>query len=182
MNDAHLHMLVNHFPIIGLFFGFLILLFGIIKDNTTLKSTAYIIFIFCMIMGKISMMTGDKAEHAVEDMTGFSHVYIHEHEEAAELLMIPLYVLGVTSIFGLVSIVKKRGNQKFVSICILLIAAICLFFSKGVGTTGGEIRHTEIRENAIINKSSDVNEAPEATVAPEAPEAKKAAEVSDDNH
>ena len=53
MNDAHLHMLVNHFPIIGLFFGFLILLFGIIKVNVTLKSTAYIIFIFCMIMGQI---------------------------------------------------------------------------------------------------------------------------------
>ena len=173
MNDAHLHMLVNHFPIIGLFFGFFILLFGIIKDNSTLKSTAYIIFIFCMIMGKVSMMTGDKAEHSVEDMAGFSHDYIHEHEEAAELFMKPLYILGLVSVFGLVSIIKKRGNQKFVSICILLIAAICLFLSKNVGTTGGEIRHTEIRENDLINS------VPEA---PNAPEAKEAPEVSDDNH
>ena len=110
MNDAHLQMLVNNFHIIGLFFGFLILLFGIIKVNVTLKSTAYIIFIFCMIMGKVSMMTGDKAEHAVEDLTGFSHDYIHEHEEAAELFMKPLYVLGLVSIFGLVSVVKKRSS------------------------------------------------------------------------
>lgn len=163
MNDAHLHMLINHFPIIGLFFGFLILLFGIIKNNSTLKSTAYIIFIFCTIMGKVSMMTGDKAEHAVEDMAGFSHDYIHEHEEAAELFMKPLYILGVTSIFGLVSIVKKRGNQKFISICIVLIAAICLFLSKNVGTTGGEIRHTEIRENATDGNASEPNKANENT-------------------
>lgn len=167
MNDAHLHMLVNHFPIIGLFFGFLILLFGIIKDNATLKSTAYIIFIFCMIMGKVSMMTGDKAEHAVEDLTGFSHDYIHEHEEAAELFMKPLYVLGLFSIFGLFSVVKKRGNQKIVSFCVLLIAAISLFLSKGVGTTGGEIRHTEIRENTNNSNASGVD---------------KAAENGDDNH
>lgn len=163
MNDAHLHMLVNHFPIIGLFFGFLILLFGIIKGNATLKSTAYIIFIFCMIMGKVSMMTGDKAEHAVEEMAGFSRDYIHEHEEAAELFMKPLYVLGLVSIFGLVSVVKKRSSEKIVSICALLIAAICLFLSKGVGTTGGEVRHTEIRENTSKSNASEGNIEAETT-------------------
>ncbi|SEP62436.1 hypothetical protein [Flavobacterium urocaniciphilum] len=148
MNEAHLHMVVNHFPIIGLFFGFFILLFGIIKKNSSLKSTAYIIFISCMILGKISMMTGDKAEHAVEEMAGFSHDYIHEHEEAAELFMKPIYLLGLLSIFGLVGISKNRKSEKIVSFCVLGIAAICLFLSKEVGTSGGEIRHTEIRENA----------------------------------
>lgn len=158
MNEAHLHMLVNHFPIIGLFFGFLILLAGIIKNNATLKSTAYVIFIFCTIMGKISMITGDKAEHLVEDMTGFSHDYIHEHEEAAELFMKPLYVLGLVSVFGLVALSKKRENEKFVSICAILITAICLFLSKNTGTSGGEIRHTEIRENTNVSNASEQNE------------------------
>lgn len=167
MNEAHLHLLVNHFPIIGLFFGFFILLFGIIKRNETLKKAAFIIFIFCTVMGKISMMTGDKAEHRVEDMTGFSHDYIHEHEEAAEFFMKPLYVLGLVSIFGLFSIAKKRSSEKIVSICAVLIAAICLFLSKNVGTSGGEIRHTEIRE-----KSNDSN----------ALEQNKATESNDDNH
>ncbi|MBC5834165.1 hypothetical protein G6N05_04640 [Flavobacterium sp. F372] len=163
MNDAHLHMVVNHFPIIGLFFGLLILLFGIIRNNGTLKSTAYIIFIFCMIMGKVSMMTGDKAEHAVEEMAGFSHDYIHEHEEAAELFMKPLYVLGIVSIFGFVTVAKKRSSEKIVSICALLIAAICLFLSKDVGTTGGEIRHTEIRENTSNSNASEGNAETETT-------------------
>lgn len=94
------------------------------------------------------MMTGDKAEHAVEEMAGFSHDYIHEHEEAAELFMKPIYLLGLLSIFGLVGISKNRKSEKIVSFCVLGIAAICLFLSKEVGTSGGEIRHTEIRENA----------------------------------
>ena len=44
----------------------------------------------------------------------------------------------------------------------LLIAAICLFLSKGVGTTGGEVRHTEIRENGSNTSSSEVNESEES--------------------
>ena len=153
MNDAHLHLFINHFPIIGLFFGFLILLFGIIKNNSILKSTAYVIFIFCMIMGKVSMMTGDKAEHKVEKMAEFSHDYIHEHEEAAELFMKPLYILGITAAFGLFSLAKKRSYERFFSITIILIAAICLFLSKDVGVSGGEIRHIEIRENTNKNNT-----------------------------
>lgn len=147
MNEAHFHMLVNHFPIIGLFFGFTILVVGILKKNTALRKTAYFIFLFCMIMGKITMMTGDKAEHYVENLPGFSHDYIHEHEEAAELFMKPLYLLGLISIFGLVGLYKTRKSEKLVSYCVLGLAAISLFLSKNAGTTGGEIRHTEIREN-----------------------------------
>lgn len=158
MNDAHLHMLVNHFPIIGLFFGFLILLFGIIKNNSVLRTTAYFIFIFCMIMGKISMFTGEKAEHSVEELAGFSHDFIHEHEEAAELFMKPLYILGLVSIFGLVGISKKRNSEKIVSYCAVVLAAICLFLSKNAGTTGGEIRHIEIRENSADSLKSGHSE------------------------
>lgn len=149
MNGAHFHLLVNHFPIIGLFFGFFILLFGIIKKNTTLKSTAYIIFIFCMIMGKISMMTGDKAEDVTEKITEIIHEDIHVHADKASIFMKPLYILGLVSIFGLVGIAKKRESEKIVSYCAILIAAICMFLSKDVGTSGGEIRHSEIKESNV---------------------------------
>ena len=88
MNEAHIHMLVNHFPIIGLFFGLGVLLFGVVKKNLTLKSTAYVMLIICVIFGQLAMMTGDKAEHFVEDLPGFTHKIIHEHEEAAEAFMI----------------------------------------------------------------------------------------------
>lgn len=155
MNDVHLHLLVNHFPIIGLFFGFLILLFGILKNNPTLKSTTYIIFIFCTIMGKISMMTGGKAAQMTKTIEEISRDHIRTHAGDASLFMKPLYILGLVSIFGLVSIVKKRESEKFVSYCVILIAAICMFLSKNVGTSGGEIRHIEIRENTNISSASE---------------------------
>ncbi|RXR19002.1 hypothetical protein EQG63_06040 [Flavobacterium amnicola] len=151
MNDAHYHMLVNHFPIIGLFFGIAILVFGILKRNALLINTAYIIFIFCMIMGKITMMTGDKAEHFVENINGFSHDLIEEHEETAEGFMKIMYALGCASALGLYVDYKKHKKALLFSFLVLIIAVVAIILSGPVGTSGGEIRHTEIRKGDTIS-------------------------------
>ena len=156
MNDAHLHMVVNHFPIIGLFFGIGILAFGIIKKQTILINTAYVIFIFCMIMAKATMMTGEGAEEIVEEL-GISHDIIHEHEELAETFMKILYVLGILSILGLVANLKKHSKAAIISYVVLVLAIGSAVLSKSVGTSGGEIRHTEIREKANIGNASEAN-------------------------
>src|SRR5574343_58663 len=121
MNEAHIHMLVNHFPIIGLFFGLGVLLFGVVKKNLTLKSTAYVMLIICVIFGQLAMMTGDKAEHFVEDLPGSTHKIIHEHEEAAEAFMIPMYILGLVSIVGLYAQSKKLSFEKWISYLALVL-------------------------------------------------------------
>lgn len=155
MNEAHIHMLVNHFPIIGLFFGLGVLLFGVVKKNLTLKSTAYVMLIICVIFGQLAMMTGDKAEHFVEDLPGFTHKIVHKHEEAAEAFMIPMYILGLVSIVGLYAQSKKLSFEKWISYLALVLGVVCIFLSKNAGTTGGEIRHTEIRENGSTIYNSD---------------------------
>lgn len=153
MNQAHLHMVFNHFPIIGLFFGIGILAFGIFKKHTILVNTAYVMFIFCMIMAKATMMTGEGAEEIVEEL-GISHDIIHNHEEVAETFMKVLYALGILSILGLVANFKKHAKASIVSYVVLVLAIGAAVLSKSVGTSGGEIRHTEIRENANINNAS----------------------------
>ncbi|MES2811138.1 MAG: hypothetical protein V4670_01600 [Bacteroidota bacterium] len=160
MNDAHLHMLVNHFPIIGLFFGIAILSFGMFKRNALLINVAYIIFIFCMIMGKISMMTGDKAEHFIENMAGFSHELIEEHEETAEGFMKIMYLLGLTSALGLYVDYKKHKKALLFSFLVMTIAGVAIVLSGPVGTSGGEIRHSEIRSEPVskaIENNSEQN-------------------------
>ena len=156
MNDAHLHMVFNHFPIIGLFFGIGILAYGIIKKQAILVNTAYVMFIVCMIMAKATMMTGEGAEEIVEEL-GISHDLIHEHEEIAETFMKVLYALGILSILGLVANVKKHEKASFFSYVVIILAIGSAVLSKNVGTSGGEIRHTEIRENANINSTKEVN-------------------------
>ena len=50
MTDAHLHLIVNHFPIIRTIIGLGILITGILIKNNIVKNTAYVIFIFSAIL------------------------------------------------------------------------------------------------------------------------------------
>lgn len=146
MNDAHLHMLVNHFPIIGSIFGLGILITGLTLRNDILKNTAYVLFIISAVFGFFSMSTGEGAEGLVEEMESVGHHIIHEHEEIAEKFILVMYATGIFSILSLITSIKKHKLAKICAIITLILAIAAVVLAKNVGTTGGEVRHTEIRE------------------------------------
>lgn len=148
MNDAHLHMVVNHFPIIGIILGFGVLIAGLIFKNNSVKNTAYSLFIVGAIFAFASMATGEGAEEIAEKLPDVTKQIIHEHEEMAEKLAIVLYLLGAVSIVGLYLNFKNHSKAKLVSFLAIVIAAVGVFLAQQTGTTGGEVRHTEIRADS----------------------------------
>lgn len=158
MNDAHLHLLVNHLPIIGTIFGLGILIAGIVFKNNAVKNVSYVIFIVAAIFAAVSMSTGEGAEELVEDMPSVGKQIIHEHEEIAEKLAIVLYILGAVSLLGLYTNIKNHSKSKLTSFLILVIALVGVVLAKSVGTSGGEIRHTEIRANGQSAQSTETED------------------------
>ena len=156
MNDAHLHMVVNHFPIIGTILGLGILIAGIVLKNNSVKNTAFALFIVAAIFAAFSMGTGEGAEELVEDMPSVGKKIIHEHEEMAEKLALVLYLLGLISIVGLYMNIKNKAKANLVSYLALVVAVAGVFLAQKTGTTGGEIRHTEIRakQDACCEKAT----------------------------
>ena len=148
MNDAHLHMVVNHFPIIGTIFGLGILISGLILKNNSVKIVAYSLFTIAALFTALSMSTGEGAEELVEDMPNIGKQIIHEHEELAEKLALVLYAIGALSLVSIYFSIKKISLLKYTTIVTLLLAVISVFLAQKVGTSGGEIRHTEIRANS----------------------------------
>lgn len=151
MNDAHWHLVVNHFPIIGSIFGLGILISGLVLKNRTTVNTAYIIFIVSALFAFASMATGEGAEEMVEDLPTVGHEIIHEHEELAEKFALVLYLLGAVSIAGLVMNIRQHAKAKMVSILALVLGLVAVYLGKTTGTSGGEVRHTEIRAEATQN-------------------------------
>ena len=145
MNEAHLHMVVNHFPIIGGIFGTGILLAGLILKNESSKRVAYFILITSSIFTFASMFTGEGAEELVENIPYIGHHIIHEHEEIAEKFALLMYATGLFSLLSLFASFKNKSWNKIVAFCTLIAAIISVILAKNVGTSGGEIRHTEIR-------------------------------------
>jgi uncharacterized membrane protein len=156
MNEAHLHLLVNHFPIIGTIFGLGILITGMLLKNNSVKNTAYILFIIAAVFSAFSMGTGEGAEELVEDLPNIGKQIIHEHEEIAEKFAIIMYATGLLGLLSLYTSIKNHKLAKTISFITLILALFAAFFAKSVGTTGGEIRHTEIRANsgAIPNENA----------------------------
>lgn len=162
MNDAHLHMVVNHFPIIGTIFGLGILITGIVMKKNVIKNVAYVLFCISAIFGFASMFTGEGAEEIAENLPSVTDQIIHEHEEMAEKLALVLYVLAGISLVGLFLNLRNHAKANLVSYFAFVVALVAVFFGKQTGTTGGEVRHTEIRANATVGNNLEANTTVEA--------------------
>lgn len=151
MDNVHLHLVLNHFPIIGLAIGISVLLFGFLLKKEQIRATALGIFIFSALMAIAANYTGEGAEHAVENLQGISESYIETHEDAAEVFLIMMLVLGGVSLITLLLAIKKMKLAIYGYILVSLIALATVFAAKDVGISGGEIRHTEIRVDGKVN-------------------------------
>lgn len=148
MNDAHLHLVVNHFPIVGVVLGFGTLLTGLILKNNTVKNVSYGLFIVTALLAFASVSTGGDAVGMVKNMPDVTKPIIQEHAELAEKFAFVLYFLALVAIVGLYSNIKNVSMAKWISFVALIVAGIAVYISKDVGNTGGEVRHTEIRSDS----------------------------------
>jgi hypothetical protein len=94
------------------------------------------------------MGTGEGAEELVEDLPNIGKQIIHEHEEIAEKFAIIMYATGLLALLSLYTSITSHRLAKSISFITLALALLAAVFAKSVGTTGGEIRHTEIRANS----------------------------------
>ena len=150
MDELHLHLVVNHLPIIFPIVGVIILLIGIITKSDVSKRNAYIVFILGAVASVAAMATGEGAEDAIENIQGVSENLMHRHEEAAEIFAGMSYFLGVISLLGLLTSYRNFSVDKLMPVTIVIVAGISLYFAQEDGRTGGEIRHAEIRSAANI--------------------------------
>jgi uncharacterized membrane protein len=147
MNGAHWHLVVNHLPIIFPIVGVIVMITGLISKSEAVKRMALMIFICGALTAIAAMNTGESAEEVVENINGVTENFIESHEETAETFALLSYILGGISLLGLWASLKQKTFTSLISISTLGFAFVVLFFAKQTGTTGGEIRHTEIRPN-----------------------------------
>jgi uncharacterized membrane protein len=145
MNQAHFHLMVNHLPIILPIAGVIVLVGGMFVRSEIVKRMAYLLFTIGAVAAFSAMASGEGAEEVAENLAGVTENYIHEHEEKAEVFALVSYILGALSLVGLWASWKGKGFAKLLSFFILALSLVVLFLGKQTGTSGGEIRHTEIR-------------------------------------
>lgn len=141
MNEAHLHLLLNHTPILGSLFGLLVLAVGVATGSNPVIRTGLFTLLGAALLCLPTQLTGEGAEEVVEKLPGISHQLIQAHEEAAEL---GFWALELTGVFALLALLRPQREQLFI---LLTLAGALISFAllARAGNLGGQIRHTEIR-------------------------------------
>jgi len=144
VNLAHLHLLLNHFPIIGTIVGVGLFLFSLVGKNDDLKRAGLIIFAVMALLSLPTFFSGVGAEGAIEKLPGVSEVLINRHEGAATLALLFMEITGALSLVGLWHSHEFSRPARWNVVTVLLFSLITVALMARVGTTGGDVRHPEI--------------------------------------
>ncbi len=145
MNDAHFHLVTNHFPILVPILGLVVLLLGFTFRSEVIKRVAYFIFILGAASTVAAFSSGEGAEEVLEHM-GADHRMIHEHEEMAETFAMLSYALGLLSLLALFASWKKMKMATIAGVVVLLFSGVVIYMGRQTGMTGGHIKHEEARD------------------------------------
>jgi hypothetical protein len=149
MDATRIHLTITHFPVFGLFLGFAVLLYGMIRKDRGVKIVSHAIIIISIVGGLIAFQTGESAEERVENVTGIIEDTIEEHEESAEITILFFYGLGALTLASLYSELKSKWYSKQMVIVVMACTALTFSFVAWTASLGGKIRHTEINNKSV---------------------------------
>ncbi|MBU6325635.1 MAG: hypothetical protein KJS92_09120 [Bacteroidetes bacterium] len=158
MNGAHIHLILNHLPIVGMVFATLTLLAGFLLKNITVKQTALGLFVLTAITALPAYFTGEGAEEMIEGIPGVSHQDIHHHEDEGKIFLIVSILTGILALATLWLERRKNALSNMAYVGVFLAAGASLVMGQKTGSSGGEIRHTEIRSGASVTPGAEEEE------------------------
>lgn len=145
MNEVQYHLMMNHFPIIVPVIALMVLLGGYIFRSDMVKRTALALFVFGALSTFPAMFTGDRAEDLAQNLPEVTKEVIERHEEIAEQFAFIHYGLGILALAGLWASWKNHRFANLIIFAVLIFSLVSIVQGRKAGTSGGEIRHTEIR-------------------------------------
>jgi uncharacterized membrane protein len=146
MNTAHLHLMFNHLPIVGLGFAILLNIIAIILKNQELRKLSCWFYILIGLLAVLPIITGDGAHEILKTYPGISSDAIEYHETWAYVFFYGLMLNCVLAIGALWFSRKNPDLMKKLSIAMLIVALVLIIFAYQAGTTGGKMRHPEIEQ------------------------------------
>jgi len=144
INPAHIHLALNHVPVLGVLFGTILLAMGLWRRNDTIRRTSLVVLLLTGAAAGAVYLTGEPAEELIENAAGVSEKRIERHEDAAAVATSGAALLG-----GGALVLLRRARRTGLMSSRLLVAIFGLALLTTVlmawtANLGGQIRHSEI--------------------------------------
>jgi uncharacterized membrane protein len=155
INWAHVHLMINHVPVIGLSGTLLLLIYALVRQSEEVMMASFGALVLIALMTIAVFFTGQAAEDVVKNIPGVTESYIGRHEESADLSLTGIEVSGALALVGLFSRHRKGSIPKWNVFAVLVTLCLSAGLVLYTANLGGEIRHTEIRSTASVVQTHD---------------------------
>ncbi|HKH90403.1 MAG TPA: hypothetical protein VKA54_01305 [Gemmatimonadaceae bacterium] len=148
MSTVHIHLLLNHVPVIGAVIGLALLGVAILRRSDELARVTFWLYALLGAASVVVYLTGEPAEEAVENLAGVSKALIEQHEESALVATIAMGAAGALALLATFVFRRKAIPRPVVGggfVMALLITGLMGY----TANLGGQIRHTEISAGAV---------------------------------
>lgn len=155
MDALHIHLLLNHFPVIGTIIGIGLLLIGFTRKSDEIRRVSLGVFFVIALLTIPVYLTGEPAEERVEKSVGVSKSIMEQHEDTALPALIAMELTGFVALIGLVLLFRKSNLARWNVVAVLVLSLITFGLMARTANLGGQIRHQEIRSgNAVTNNET----------------------------
>ena len=143
MNFDHLHLVLNHVPIIGFFTGVGLFVASLMEHNQDLRRSSLIIFAVVALITIPTFVSGVGADRTIAGEAGVSEALIRRHEGAAMLGLWFVMATGAAALMVLWRSQRPGGPSRANLATVLVLAIVASILMGRTGSTGGDIRHPE---------------------------------------
>jgi len=150
MNLVHVHLWLNHLPILGTMIALAIFALSLVVDHDEMKQAGLALFAFIALFAIPAYMSGNAASDVIKNNSAVPMDLIQAHQGSALVAFIFMELTGAVALFGLFRFSRTQKNPwmerpgKVTLFVVLLLAVATSGLMAVAGNTGGEIRHAEI--------------------------------------
>lgn len=148
LSPAHLHLFLNHIPILGTFALVVLLGLGLFRRSDELLKLGLSATVILALFTFAVRQSGHSAEHQLEHESWFDEDRVEEHEELADA---GFYIMLAVSAVALIARWRARGERPASRAWSGMVVAGLLAAGGVFGAAaleGGQIRHEELRSTA----------------------------------
>jgi len=155
-NVVHIHLLLNHFPIIGTIIGLGLFLIALIGRSEDLQRASLVVFLGMALITMPTFMSGSAAQDAIKYLPGVPVALITAHLNASLLAYVFIEITGAFAWFGLWEYRRNGQLGRATLTTVLLLSVVTIVLMSNAGNLGGKIRHEEIMYGSELAPQSDL--------------------------
>lgn len=144
MDPLQLHLLVNHLPIIGAFTALIVVVVGLVRKNTAVRTVGLSVYAVMALAVLPTYFSGEGAEERIENIAGINHDVIEEHEESAELALTVMLIAAAVALGALFTQWKDMSIAPTLTTVFVVIALLAMIQIARTGHEGGKIRRPDL--------------------------------------